>query len=168
MENCGNKNLSPGKKYEMGICLQLCRFSNLSCPLGSRSSTFVLRIWLDEEGSLKSYPEGYKQNTHSIQTSKEVQGLAGWGKPFSLALGDVMPMSLGPRKCTMTNGAPHLWIHIPSRRSNSRQCFKATKTQWENASQPLTESLQSPWNRFLFTALENPATACIPVAGEWS
>ena len=108
VENCGNKNLSPGKKYEMGICLQLCRFSNLSWPLGSGSSTSVPRIWLDEEGSLKSHPEGYEQNTHSIQTSKEVQGLAGQGKPFSLALGDVMPMSPGPRKCTMTNGAPHL------------------------------------------------------------
>lgn len=99
---------------------------------------------------------------------KRFKGLRGRGKPFSLALGDVMPMSPGPRKCTMTNGAPHLWIHIPSQRSNSRQCFKATKTQWENANQPRTESLQSPWNRFLFTALENPATAYIPVAGEWS
>lgn len=61
----GIKNLSLGKKYEMGICLQLCRFSSLSWPLGSGRESFVPRIRLDEEGLRKSHPGGYEQNTQS-------------------------------------------------------------------------------------------------------
>lgn len=61
-----------------------------------RSSTSVpKRIWLDEEGSLKSHLRAIDRTHTPIQTSKEVQGLAGRGKSFSLALGDVMPILQG-------------------------------------------------------------------------
>lgn len=46
---------------------------------------------------------------------------------FSVALGDVMPVSPGPRKCTMTNGVPCLWMHTPFQRSSNRQNVRATQ-----------------------------------------
>lgn len=82
-----------------------------------------------------------RNRTHSLQSSKRSEGLR-YRDPFSLALGDVMPMSPGPRKCTMTNGVPRLWIHIPSQRSSNRQSFKATKARIESTRQPCTEGLQ--------------------------
>lgn len=67
-----------------------------------------------------------RNRTRSLQSSKDF-----WvcitEAPFSLALGDVMPMSPGPRKFTMTNGEPQLWIHIPSQKSSNSPCQDNTE-----------------------------------------
>lgn len=97
-----------------------------ACPgLLGLEARLVPRIWLDWKAVSNHTLRAREQNTQTTVLWRRLRAWAEQG-PFSLALGDVMPMSPGPRKCTMTNGVPHfLWIRIPSQRGLSSQGSKA-------------------------------------------